>query len=113
MPSNINKLKTLSENILAVGYGMSVSFPDVREKSCNTGVRVGREVKSICVMGEDLVSYGCINGTIGLVDRRKMNRPLWSNGSVHHSRVYDMCRLGGNMVSCDGKGVVASWSAVQ
>lgn len=62
------------------------------------------------MLNENVVCYGTSDGELGMVDMRKPVQPFWRDQGTHHSRIYDILRMGNRLVSGDQRGLLVGWS---
>lgn len=111
--TNIYRLKRMRENLLAVANTSNISFSDPRTSPPISTCPLSQEVKALCTVNENTVCYGTSDGEIGMVDLRKPSGPFWKDHGTHHSRIYDILRMGDKLVSGDQKGLLVGWSSVE
>jgi hypothetical protein len=110
--SNIYKIKKMKENFLAVANTFNVSFTDTRVPNLVANCLLNQETKALSLINEYTVCYGTVQGEIGLVDCRKPQTPLWRDAGTHHSRIYDILKMGNRIVSGDQHGLLVGWNSV-
>jgi hypothetical protein len=100
----------MQESLVAVANTNNVSFADPRLNGPSAFCPLSQEVKALCVVNENVACYGTGDGEVGMVDLRKPAFPFWRDQGTHHSRIYDILRMGDRLISGDQKGLLVGWS---
>lgn len=113
LKSNIFKIRKLNPNLICASSINSVYFLDPRaQKREVNSSQVFGEIKALCPINDTILCYGSGTGEIGLIDSRSFSSPFWKDSSNHHSRIYDITRMGNMVISGDQAGSIIGWSIV-
>ncbi len=47
-----------------------------------------------------------------MIDYRKPSRPLWKDNGTHNSKIYDILKMGDNIITGDQRGQIVCWSSI-
>jgi hypothetical protein len=111
--SNIYKIKRMRDNLLALADTSNIAFADPRTNAAVASCPLSQEAKALCVVNENVACYGTSDGEVGMVDLRKPVSPYWRDQGTHHSRIYDILRMGDRIVTGDQRGLLVGWSSAE
>ena len=106
----ILKMTPLDDNIIGLANERYVSFADLRNNAQTQNIRINKECRTITALNENTVLYGCEDGELGILDRRRLQDRIWCNRTGHKTKIYDVCTVGSYLLSGDTTGQIISWA---
>ena len=67
----INKTVSVAENLLGMANDKYLSFIDLRNNAQTLNFKINKDCRTLSIVNEFSAFYGCHDGEVGLIDRRK------------------------------------------
>ncbi len=110
---NINHLAFKNESVIIAANEKWLSFVDYRNNAKSVNFDLTKTVARFSILNDNLIMYGCMDGELGVIDRRMPRKSRWSTTATHKAPIYDICQMGDTIVTGDKGGQLASWQPLE
>lgn len=87
-----------------------LSFVDLRNPANTRRFNLKKDIRTVAALNDFSLFYGCMDGEVGVIDSRQDSvQSQWRNTTNHKMQIYDISKVGAEMISCDAGGQVVSW----